>query len=73
MISQSESSINGWSANKRPVLQQINVLYFQVVTIPATPGNIFPGLNVQSKYEKYFLVDKKFLFLTFSTQVPDKT
>ena len=33
-----------WNLEEGRVTEQM------VVTIPATPGNIFPGLNVQSKY-----------------------
>ena len=32
-----------WNLEEGRVTEQM------VVTIPATPGNIFPGLNVQSK------------------------
>ena len=33
-----------WNLEEGRVTEQM------VVTIPATPGNVFPGLNVQSKY-----------------------
>ena len=36
-----------WNLEEGRVTEQM------VVTIPATPGNIFPGLNVQSKYGKF--------------------
>ena len=36
-----------WNLEEGRVTEQM------VVTIPATPGNIFPGLNVQSKYRKF--------------------
>ena len=35
-----------WNLEEGRVTEQM------VVTIPATPGNVFPGLNVQSKYGK---------------------
>ena len=51
-----------WNLEEGRVTEQM------VVTIPATPGNIFPGLNVQSKYEECEVLSCEIIML--SLQVP---
>ena len=48
-----------WNLEEGRVTEQM------VVTIPATPGNIFPGLNVQSKYGEYEVLSCEMIILCF--------
>ena len=47
-----------WNLEEGRVTEQM------VVTIPATPGNIFPGLNVQSKYEECEVLSCEIIMLS---------